>query len=95
VDPVWERVWVATVVWAIVYVLTRDWSARGSFGKRRFGLRTVTSTDAVGLGRSILRNATLIVPAIAIVDIVAAMFDGERRRLGDRLAGTHVVAEDD
>ncbi|MGD8719860.1 MAG: RDD family protein [Candidatus Zixiibacteriota bacterium] len=72
------------------YFLIRD-AGGASLGKRIMGLRVVKFTDygqKANLFHSIMRNITLLVPLLNILDVVYAVTDPKGRRVGDRLAGT-------
>jgi uncharacterized RDD family membrane protein YckC len=90
--PAW--IWIASS-WAYWIVLERLWGT--TVGKRLFGLR-VTGANGQPLtwGQSFGRNLLRLVDSIPFVipyllGFVAAVTDEERRRLGDRAAGTRVV----
>jgi uncharacterized RDD family membrane protein YckC len=90
--PAW--IWIGAS-WAYWIVLERMWGT--TVGKRLFGLR-VTSEDGkqITWGQSLGRNLMRLVDSIPFVvpyllGFVVAVTDGERRRLGDRVAGTRVV----
>jgi uncharacterized RDD family membrane protein YckC len=90
--PAW--IWIASA-WGYWIVLERLWGT--TVGKRLFGLQ-VTSADGEPLswGQSFGRNLMRVVDLIPFVipyllGFVAAVTDGEKRRLGDRAAGTRVV----
>ena len=79
----------ALVLLWVLYMLFRD-SVRGqSIGKRLLGLRVVERDTGhpCTWQRSLVRNATL---AIFPIDLLFGLSE-ERRRLGDRFAGTMVV----
>jgi uncharacterized RDD family membrane protein YckC len=55
-------------------------------------LRVVRSDGSrCDLGSSALRNITLLVPILNVLELAAAVVDAEGRRLGDRIARTQVV----
>lgn len=84
---------------ALLYFLiyyTRDGFKQGrGFGKRWMGLRVVDLRTGEGCGyfRSLLRQATLGVPVIHLVESILVAADPSGRRLIDRLLGTQVVDE--
>ena len=91
--PAW--LWIAAS-WLYWIVLERLWGT--TVGKRLFGLR-VTSSDGrqITWGQSIGRNLMRLIDSIPFVipyllGFVVAVTDDEKRRLGDRVAGTRVVS---
>jgi uncharacterized RDD family membrane protein YckC len=74
----------------VFYFLVRD-AGGASLGKRIMGLRVVKYDDydrSATLLHSIMRNVTLLVPLLNILDVVYAFTDPKGRRVGDRVAGT-------
>jgi len=74
----------------IFYFLVRD-AGGASIGKRIMGLRVVKINDydrPATVVHSIVRNITLLVPLLNILDVVYAFTDPKGRRVGDRAAGT-------
>ncbi|HUU56856.1 MAG TPA: RDD family protein [bacterium] len=74
----------------VFYFLVRD-AGGASIGKRIMGLRVVKYDDydrPANLVHSILRNITLLLPLLNILDIIYAFTDPKGRRVGDRFAGT-------
>jgi uncharacterized RDD family membrane protein YckC len=74
----------------VFYFLVRD-AGGASLGKRIMGLRVVKYDDfdrRINLTHSILRNVTLLLPFLNILDIIYAYTDPKGRRVGDRIAGT-------
>jgi uncharacterized RDD family membrane protein YckC len=90
--PAW--IWIASS-WAYWIVLERLWGT--TVGKRLFGLRVTSANgEPLSWGQSFGRNLMRLVDSIPFVipyllGFVAAVTDGEKRRLGDRAAGTRVV----
>jgi len=75
---------------AIFYLLVRD-AGGASLGKRVTGLRVVKFDDYnrnASLVHSVIRNITLLIPLLNILDAVYAFTDVKGRRMGDRAAGT-------
>ncbi len=75
---------------AVFYFLVRD-AGGASIGKRIMGLRVVKYNDfnrPAGLFHSIVRNLTLLVPLVNILEVVYVFSDAKGRRMGDRAAGT-------
>jgi uncharacterized RDD family membrane protein YckC len=75
---------------AVFYLLVRD-AGGASLGKRIAGLRVVKYGDfnrRASLVHSIVRNFTLLIPLLNILDGIYAFTDVKGRRLGDRAAGT-------
>jgi len=67
-----------------------------TLGKKLVGIVVVTvDLEAIGLGRSALRNVARVIDSIPayLIGIVAVMLSRRRQRLGDRLAGTVVLRE--
>ena len=88
-------------LWAAVslgywIVCERLWGM--TLGKRLFGIRVVgTDGGNPTWGQSVGRNLLRIVDAFPyvipyLVGFIAAMTNGERQRVGDKVAGTRVVA---
>jgi uncharacterized RDD family membrane protein YckC len=77
---------------ALGYWLFRDGLNGGrSFGKKFMGLKVVKDGAPCKYMDSLLRNITLIVPLLNIVDLVMGLVDAEGKRIGDKIAKTHVV----
>lgn len=75
---------------AAFYILVRD-AGGASIGKRVMGLRVVKLDDfnrASNLFQSIIRNITLLIPLLNILEAVYIFTDPKGRRTGDRIAGT-------
>ncbi|NIT36609.1 MAG: DUF4339 domain-containing protein [candidate division Zixibacteria bacterium] len=82
--------WLTIAGIGVFYFLVRD-AGGASIGKRIMGLRVVKYDDydrRAGLFHSIMRNITLLLPPVNILDVVYALTDLKGRRLGDRAAGT-------
>ena len=82
---------------AVLYITFRDGLFGGqSLGKRILGIRVV-HTDGRSISfvdssfRNVLSIVYLVIPLAIAVEAVAAWRHPERRRLGDRIAGTCVV----
>ena len=87
----------ASIVAVIALYLPISWALTGrSLGKALMGLRIVrTDGSAFGFARSFVRFAGYWVSALPFgLGFLAALFDGRRRALHDRLAGTIVVYDD-
>ena len=93
--PAW--IWIAAS-WGYWIVLERMWGT--TLGKRLFGLRvTGQRGERITWGQSVGRNLMRLVDSLPFVipyllGFVVAVTDDEKRRLGDRVAGTHVVQAD-
>jgi uncharacterized RDD family membrane protein YckC len=77
----------------VFYFLVRD-AGGASIGKRIMGLRVVKYGNfdrPATLTQSILRNVTLLIPLVNILDVVYAFTDPKGRRVGDRAAGTFLT----
>jgi uncharacterized RDD family membrane protein YckC len=87
-------IWIAAS-WGYWIVLERLWGT--TVGKRLFGLRVTSANgEPLSWGQSFGRNLMRLVDSIPFVipyllGFLAAVTDGEKRRLGDRAAGTRVV----
>jgi uncharacterized RDD family membrane protein YckC len=80
------------IVAAVAYVLLSDGFRGGqSYGKRLLHIAVVDTSSGVpcSFGQSFLRNMLLLV--LGFIDWVF-IFGGRRERLGDKLAGTKVIA---
>lgn len=81
----------------VYYVACELWMNGQSVGKRRLGLRVVSSTGlSIGMRESLLRNllrAADFVPNLYLVGLCGMCGDGKFRRLGDIVAGTMVISE--
>ena len=91
--PAW--IWIAAS-WGYWIVLERIWGT--TVGKRLFGLRVTSSNgEPITWGQSFQRNLMRLIDGFPfvlpyLVGFVAALTDDEKRRLGDRVANTRVVA---
>ena len=84
------------LVW-VPYILIRDILGVRSWGKKVVGLTLASDADArLSTGQKVIRNIPLIVPFVPLIEFFVAFkgSDPKMRRLGDRWAKTHVVAED-
>ncbi len=82
--------WGVIVGIGLFYFLVRD-AGGASIGKRIMGLRVVKYGDydrPANVVNSIMRNITLLIPLLNILDVVYAYTDPKGRRVGDRAAGT-------
>jgi uncharacterized RDD family membrane protein YckC len=87
-----QLVWYGALGILILAVLMRDGYRGRSPGKRLLGLRILTPNgEGCGLGRSVLRNLPLIVPAWNVVEILLVLRG--RARTGDFIARTSVAEE--
>lgn len=86
-------VWMASFL-LVVYVPFKDVCGGRSLGKMISKCRVVRTRDGtpIGIGESFVRNVLFLVPLMPIVELVVASFRPDRKRLGDLLAGTTVVA---
>lgn len=82
----------AILLAAVLYAWLRDAVGGRSVGRRLLGMRVVdAATDApIGAGRSFLRELCLHVAPLALVELLFLATRPDRRRLGDRWAGTVV-----
>lgn len=82
-------VWFASLGVLVLAMLLRDGYRGRSLGKRLLGLRVVTPRgEGCGWGRSIVRNAMLVLLPIEVFLVLRG-----KPRLGDRVAGTIVTEE--
>jgi len=82
--------WATLAGVGIFYFLVRD-AGGASFGKKIMGLRVVKYNDfnrRANLVHSIVRNITLLIPLVNILELVYVFTDLKGRRMGDRAAGT-------
>jgi uncharacterized RDD family membrane protein YckC len=91
-----DRYYYAQWFWGVIvgiglfYFLVRD-AGGASIGKRIMGLRVVKYDNydrPANVVNSIMRNITLLIPLLNILDVVYAYTDPKGRRVGDRAAGT-------
>jgi len=84
--------WYAAALALLAGTLLRDGYRGRSPGKRLLGLHLKTGDqEACSVRRSILRNLTLLVPVLNLVDFYLVL--SGKDRTGDRLAGTTVIEE--
>ncbi len=84
-----QIVWFVAIGILGLGMLLRDGYNGRSLGKQMLGLRVVTPNgDGCGWGRSVVRNAALILFPVEIVLVLRG-----RARLGDRIAHTNVTQE--
>jgi uncharacterized RDD family membrane protein YckC len=87
---VWATLWLA-------YFVILETIAGGTVGKIALGIRVRNAAgDKIGVGASLVRNLLRVVDAFPwvipyLVGAIAAWTSPERRRIGDRAAGTVVV----
>jgi uncharacterized RDD family membrane protein YckC len=76
-----------------IYIIFRDSVGGASLGKRIVGCRVVNAADGepAGFGACLVRNLVFVFPFMAVVELAAASFRADRRRIGDLIAGTFVV----
>ncbi len=80
----------AQVIFTVAFLLRdfRGWSP----GKHLLGLKVLEKGEIRStVLSSVVRNLPLLLPGVNLADIALALRDKKGRRLGDRLAGTHVV----
>ena len=74
------------------YMLLRDSLNGGrSFGKKFMGLKVVKGSAPCSRKDSLLRNITLAIPLLNLIDLIMPFVDAEGMRFGDKIAGTQVV----
>jgi uncharacterized RDD family membrane protein YckC len=85
---------VSFLVWA-AYLLVRDLLGEVSYGKRICGLKIIRDDhQKVTGGQKVIRNIPLIVPVVPLIEYFVAYKGQGMKRIGDRIAGTRVVAVD-
>jgi len=92
---------VVGIVLGIAYALLKDGlHIQGlhycSIGKNVMGLRIVSAengTPRYGWLDSLKRNITLLIPVVGIIEALFVLFAKDRRRIGDKIAGTMVIGE--
>jgi uncharacterized RDD family membrane protein YckC len=89
--------WVVGGLIYSAYMLTRDalpFLDGQSIGKKAMKIRAVTA-DGQSLtnnyGASVVRNILLVVPFLAIVELIVMLTNPQKLRLGDQWAKTRVV----
>lgn len=76
----------------LTFLLLRDMPATGSPGKALAGLRLMRGDGTAPFGARILRNVpNLLLVGGQVAEVLWAAYDPDRRRIGDRIAGTRVV----
>ena len=87
-----QIVWFVALAIVVTGILVRDGYKGRSLGKRILGLRLVTPTgNGCGYGRSLVRNAPLLVPGWNLIELI--MVVAGKARSGDRIARTSVTEE--
>ena len=89
------------VAWALStgYILTRDalpFLEGQSLGKKLLNLRAVKqdgSSLSNDWGTSIVRNITLIIPVMQLVELFVYLVSDKQERLGDKFAQTKVIKQ--
>jgi len=79
---------------APLYIVFKDSFGGQSIGKRLFDCRVVDEQTGqpISVGHSIIRNLIFLVPFGAGVELVASMARKDKRRFGDLISETQVVA---
>ncbi len=81
-------------VLSIIYIIFKDafWNGQ-SLAKKLFKLRVVDFRTKVKCRwwQSLVRNLVFFVPLSMLIELAAAFTNPDRRRIGDRLAGTVVI----
>ncbi|MFH1054828.1 MAG: RDD family protein [Candidatus Altiarchaeota archaeon] len=82
----------AVIASFIIYGLLRDIPGGSrSIGKKIMGLKVVKNGAACDKKGLILRNVTLVIPLINLIDLVMGLVDKDGLRIGDKIAKTEVV----
>ena len=82
-----------TQIFSYVYILFKDALFDGrSIGKKVLNLQVVNNRKKpCSIVKSLLRNITLIIPFLPIIELIMIIVDKNGKRLGDRLAKTQVI----
>jgi uncharacterized RDD family membrane protein YckC len=84
-----QIVWFVAISILVIAMLLRDGYKGRSLGKQMLGLRVMTPAgEGCGWGRSMARNAALILFPIEVVLVLRG-----RPRIGDRIARTTITQE--
>jgi uncharacterized RDD family membrane protein YckC len=77
---------------AFLYFLLRDGLNNGaSVGKKFMKLKVVKNGAKCSYVDSVLRNITLIIPIVGLIDVILGLVDKDGLRIGDKVAKTQVV----
>jgi uncharacterized RDD family membrane protein YckC len=79
----------------LLYLPIKEMHLGKSVGKH-FSKCTVVDLDSghpIGMRESLIRNILFVIPLMALVELAVASFRSDRRRIGDLLANTIVVAD--
>ena len=88
----WIPLYLLALLAAFGYWLFRDGLNGGkSYGKKFMGLRVVREGAPCDFKGSLLRNITLVIPLLNLVDLILGLVDAEGKRIGDKIANTQVV----
>jgi len=102
------QIWSVTSLW-IAYLIVSEWRFGATVGKKAVGISVVRSGGEVAgpldallrqvprfviISLLMLVSLYLLVPLVFLVEALVARSDDQRRRVGDRLAGTVVVRTD-
>jgi len=84
-----------------VYYLVRDalpFTDGQSLGKKVMKTRAVKEDSSAPLtndyATSVIRNITLIIPLVGLIDAIFIFIDDDSKRLGDKIGKTIVIKED-
>lgn len=82
------------VMLALFYIVLKDAFGGRSIGKKFFNCRVVSKRTGqpIGVNESITRNLILAIPFGPTVELLASMFRKDKRRFGDLMSESQVVA---
>lgn len=87
-----QMVWLAALAILMFGMLFRDGYRGRSMGKHLLGLRLLTPKgEGCSYGRSVLRNLTLIIPGVNLIEVILVL--AGKPRIGDRIGKTTVTEE--
>ena len=84
--------YVLAIILALGYALLKDGLFSGrSLGKKLMGLKVTRDGVNCNMVGSILRNITLFIPILGLIELIMPFIDAEGLRFGDKIAKTKVV----
>lgn len=84
------------IIMGVLYFLLADSFLNGqSIGKKVLGIVVVSTNSGRNCSvlQSFIRNVFYLVPLSGLIEICSVLFNEDRRRVGDKLAGTIVIKE--
>jgi hypothetical protein len=84
-----------SLLYSVVFFIRDGFGQGRGLAKRHLGLRVIDLETHAGCGyvKSMLRQATIYLPGINLLDVGCSLFDGRGQRLVDKLLGTVVIDE--